>query len=123
MINKIAFTHYCATDMERSVNFYQNILGLTLLFKRDDWSEFSIGGQRLAIRKEKSVVKSPHAGAVVSLETEAIEKLVALLKGKGVRFVEEVQTFPYGKLASFLDPDENLIGLYEPPRKKDAKAA
>ena len=124
MINKIAFSHYCATDMERSVDFYQNILGLTLLFKRDDWSEFSIGGQRLAIRKVENLdMPLKTGGAVISFETTSIESLVAFMKGKGVRFAEEVQSYSYGKLASFFDPDENLLGLYEPPKEKDVKAA
>ncbi len=121
MINKIAFTHYCITDMDRAVDFYQNILGLTLLFKRDDWSEFSIGAQRLAIRHEKSVAK-PAGGAIVSLATDDIDKLTAALKEKGVRFAKEVQSFPYGKLAAFFDPDDNLIGLYEPPAKNNTVA-
>lgn len=105
--------------MDRAVDFYQNILGLTLLFKRDDWSEFSIGGQRLALRKEKSVPKPVKAGgAIVSLETYAIENLTTVLKERGVHFIQEVQVFPFGKLAAFLDPDENLLGLYEPPPRK-----
>jgi metallothiol transferase len=124
MINKIAFSHYFATDMDRSVDFYQNILGFTLLFKRDDWSEFSIGGQRLAIRKVEKVEKPlKTGGAVISFETKSIESLVAFMKGKGVKFAEEIQSYSYGKLATFLDPDENLLGLYEPPKEKDAKAA
>ena len=110
--------------MERSVDFYQNILGLTLLFKRDDWSEFSIGGQRLAIRKVENLdMPLKTGGAVISFETTSIESLVAFMKGKGVRFAEEVQSYSYGKLASFFDPDENLLGLYEPPKEKDVKAA
>lgn len=124
MINKIAFSHYYATDMERSVDFYQNILGFTLLFKRDDWSEFSIGGQRLAIRKVDKVEKHLMAGgAVISFETTSIESLVAFMKGKGVRFAEEIQSYSYGKLTSFFDPDENLLGLYEPPKEEDVVAA
>jgi predicted enzyme related to lactoylglutathione lyase len=122
MIKNIAFTHYCVTDMERAVDFYQNILGLTLLFKRDDWSEFSVGNQRLAIRKEKCVAKPADAGgAIVSFATSDISSLTAGLKEKGVRFAEEVQSFPYGKLAAFFDPDENLIGLYEPPKNNSAE--
>jgi catechol 2,3-dioxygenase-like lactoylglutathione lyase family enzyme len=124
MINKIAFSHYFATDMERSVDFYQNILGFTLLFKRDDWSEFSVGGQRLAIRKVDEI-ESPlkSGGAVISFETTSIESLVAFMKGKNVRFAEEIQSYSYGKLATFFDPDNNLLGLYEPPKKEDVIAA
>ncbi|MGV7223908.1 MAG: VOC family protein [Nitrospinales bacterium] len=117
MINKIAFTHYCVTDLERSLNFYQNILGLTLLFKQDNWAEFSIGGQRLAIHKVKSMDAQQETGAVVSFETQSIEELSNSLKDKGVQFAKEIQSFPYGKLASFYDPDKNVIGLYEPPPK------
>ena len=121
MIKNIAFTHYRVTDMERAVDFYQNILGLTLLFRRDDWSEFSVGGQRLAIRKEKRVAKSAAAGgAIVSFATDDIASLTAGLKEKNVRFAKEVQSFPYGKLATFFDPDDNLIGLYEPPKNNNA---
>lgn len=120
MIDKIVFTHYCVTDLERSLDFYQNILGLTLLFKQDDWAEFSIGGQRLAIRKEKALPKPKIAGgAVVWFETKSIESIVAQLRDKGVSFNGEIKSFPYGKLVSFYDPDENEIGLYEPPEKKD----
>ena len=55
MIGKIAFTHYSITDMERSVDFYKNVLGLSLLFKMDEWTEFAIGAQRLAIHKVDKV--------------------------------------------------------------------
>jgi predicted enzyme related to lactoylglutathione lyase len=103
--------------MDRSVEFYQNILGLELLFKRDDWSEFEIDGQRIALHK--SDVKTSNGGAVISFHAEPIEGAIETLKGKGVCFVEELQVYPYGKIASFLDPDGNIIGLYQPPAKSN----
>lgn len=119
MIQKIAFTHYSITDMERSVDFYKNVLGLTLLFKMDEWTEFSIGNQRLAIHKVDSVPPPQNAGgAIVSLEVKQIKNTITFLKERGVRFAQEVQEFPYGKMAAFLDPDDNMIGLYEPPKRK-----
>ncbi len=38
-------------DMERSVQFYRDILGLPLAFASDEWSEFSTGSARLALHK------------------------------------------------------------------------
>ena len=120
MIDKIAFTHYSITHMDRSVDFYQNILGLKLLFKMDEWSEFSVGSQRLAIHKVDSVAQPKDAGgAIVSLEVKQIINAIAFLKERGVRFVQDLQEFPYGKLAVFLDPDNNMVGLYEPPKRND----
>lgn len=112
MIKKIAFTYYCTSDMDKAVEFYQNVLGLKLLFKRQDWSEFEIDGQRIALHKTENTATG---GAVISFHTEPIEETIKNLKNRGVRFVGELQVFPYGKLASFLDPDDNLIGLYQPP--------
>lgn len=120
MIDKIAFTHYSITQMDRSVDFYQNILGLKLLFKMDEWTEFSVGGQRLAIHKVDSVAQPKDAGgAIVSLEVKQIINTIAYLKERGVRFVQEMQEFPFGKMAVFFDPDNNMVGLYEPPKRNN----
>ena len=48
MIQKIAYIWYPVTDMNRAIEFYNELLGLTLLFKGEDWSELEIDGQRLA---------------------------------------------------------------------------
>lgn len=120
MIDKIAFTHYSITQMDRSVDFYQNILGLKLLFKMDEWTEFSVGGQRLALHKVDSVAQPKDAGgAIVSLEVKQIKNTIAYLKERGVRFVQEMQEFPFGKMAVFFDPDNNMVGLYEPPKRNN----
>lgn len=120
MIDKIAFTHYSITQMDRSVDFYQNILGLKLLFKMDEWTEFAVGTQRLALHKVDSVAQPKDAGgAIVSLEVKQITNTIAYLKERGVRFVQEMQEFPFGKMAVFFDPDNNMVGLYEPPKRNN----
>ncbi len=116
MITKIAYTSYPVTDMDRAVEFYHDLLGLDLLFKRADWSEFMIGGQHLAIHKvESPLAKNNQTGARVSFRACPIEAVVEQLKAKGVRFTGELEVHPYGKMIYFLDPDDNLLGLYEPP--------
>lgn len=116
MFQKIAYTYYCVQDMDRAVDFYRNVLGLNLLFKGEEWSEFEIGGQRVALHKSASSPSTP-GGAVVCFEARPIEDAIEKLTDQGVRFVQELQVFPYGKSAAFLDPQGNLIGLYEPPPK------
>lgn len=120
MIRRIAYTHYCVADMDRSVDFYQNALGLKLLFKREDWSEFEIEGQRIALRFVDGWVGGKGSGTAVSFLAEPIEDVVDRLKKRGARFIDELRVYPYGKLASFLDPDGNPIGLYQPPASVNA---
>ena len=116
MIHEIAYFWVPVADMDRAVEFYHQLLELKLLFKREDWSEFDLDGQRLALRKV-SALSAPGDTAVpgISLLAQPIEQAIATLKQKGVQFTEELEVYPYGKLASFRDPDGNILGLYEPP--------
>ncbi|MGP0564709.1 MULTISPECIES: VOC family protein [unclassified Nitrospina] len=115
---KIAFVHYGTLDLDRAVAFYQNVLGMKLMFKENDWAEFDLNGQRLALRRVDRWDPEAKAGARVHLEARPIELVVEVLKNKGVAFAHDIEEYPYGKLATFLDPDGNRIGLYEPPEEK-----
>ena len=119
LFDKIAFTHYATKNLERSVEFYREVLGLDLLLQTAEWAEFDIGGQRFAVHQLKpSEPFQAVRPAVVSLQARSIENIIETLKNKGVRFTQELQTQPYGKMATFADPDGNLLGLYEPPGEK-----
>jgi len=117
MINKIAYHWVPTTDMDRAVEFYKNLLGFKLLFTREDWSEFEIGGQRLALCKVDALHPSITSPGI-SFMAQPIEQVIESLSGKGVTFIEELKVYPYGKLIHFQDPDGNILGLYEPPAKK-----
>ena len=122
MFEKIAFIHYPTQDLERAIEFYRDVLGLKLLVQNEEWVEFEVGGQRLALRlvdpwtvdTEPSNISS----AMIWLEAHPIEKLIATLKNKNIKFINELESLSYGKTASFRDPDGNPIGLYEPPSKE-----
>jgi len=119
MINKIGFISYTVSNLQQSVNFYQNLLGFELILSHDGWAEFNISGQRFAIyeiNNEKN--KNEQAGAIVYFEANPIETIVKSLQKKGVNFSGEVKVYSYGKLILFSDPDKNSLGLYEPPNKE-----
>ena len=122
MFEKIAFIHYPTQNLERAIKFYRDVLGFKLLVQNEEWVEFELGGQRLALRlvdpwtvdTEPSNISS----AMIWLEAHPIEKLISNLKNNNIIFINELDLFSYGKTATFKDPDGNLIGLYEPPEKK-----
>ena len=119
MINKIGFISYTVSNLQQSVNFYQNLLGFELILSHDGWAEFNISGQRFAIyeiNNEKN--KNEQAGAIVYFEANPIETIVKNLQEKGVKFSGQVKAYSYGKLILFSDPDKNPLGLYEPPNKE-----
>jgi len=119
MINKIGFISYTVSNLQQSIKFYQNLLGLELLLKDDRWAEFNISGQRFAIHeKTNGAIKHDQSAAIVYFEANPIETIVKDLQVKGVKFRGEIKVYSYGKLILFLDPDNNSLGLYEPPKKK-----
>ena len=119
LFEKIAFIHYATKNLERAVGFYRDVLGLKLLLQTEEWAEFDIGGQRFAVHQLKSSETFQAINpAVVSLQTHSIENAIETLKNKGVRFVQELQIRPHGKMAIFQDLDGNLLGLYQPPSEK-----
>lgn len=115
MLTQIAYTSYPVADMDRAVQFYQNVLGFKLLFHREDWSEFDIGGQRLALKKVERI-EDATGGAVVSFYADPIEKAIHSLKERGVQFSGELEVYSYGKIAWFKDSEGNTLGLYQPAK-------
>jgi predicted enzyme related to lactoylglutathione lyase len=116
MLNKIGFISYTVSNLQQSINFYQNLLELELLLTNDLWAEFNISGQRFTIHEKNPIEANEHkTGAIVYFEVSPIETIVKDLQNKGVRFCGEIEIYPYGKLVLFFDPDNNYIGLYELP--------
>ncbi len=100
------------------MKFYNETLGLPILFKGEDWSEFDVDGQRLALKKatlENEARENPTS--MVWFLAKPIEAIVGDLKRKHVQFIDDIATHSYGKMCRFCDPDGNPLGLYEPPPK------
>jgi catechol 2,3-dioxygenase-like lactoylglutathione lyase family enzyme len=113
MQTKIAFTSYPVSDLDRAVKFYQKVLGMKPLFHREDWAEFDLGGQKLALQKVSSPI-SLVSSAVVYFLAQPIEGFVFRLKEMDISLLGSIEVHSYGKLARFKDPDGNILGLYDP---------
>jgi predicted enzyme related to lactoylglutathione lyase len=51
---------------------------------------------------------------MINYRVENLEALVEELKTNGVTFVDEMETFDYGKFIHIMDPEGNKIELWEP---------
>ena len=83
------------SDMNRSVRFYRDTLGLKLRFESPDWTEFDLGSTTLALHGGGKPAPSPSgkeqfAGtASIGFTVDNVDKTFADLKAKGVKFVME----------------------------------
>ena len=51
---------------------------------------------------------------MINYRVENLEALVVELKKEGVTFVDEIETYDYGKFVHILDAEGNKIELWEP---------
>jgi methylmalonyl-CoA/ethylmalonyl-CoA epimerase len=115
-ISRIGQIAINAHDVERAAGFYQDMLGLKLLFKAGPGlAFFDCGGVRLMLtRPEKS--EFDHPGSILYFAVPDIQAAHANMKDKGVRFEDEphvVARMPDHDLwmVFFRDSEGNLMGL------------
>ena len=115
MFTKIDYTMVVVSDMQRSVEFYRDGLGIPLRFQTPDWTEFETGVTTLALHGGGVAATSPpttdpskQAGTCsIGFNVEDVDKTYEELKAKGIRFVmPPMQREGEGiKLAVCIDPD------------------
>jgi predicted enzyme related to lactoylglutathione lyase len=117
MIKGVAAVWLPVTDMGRAVAFYGETLGLPVTEHDGDWSEVDANGLRIGLNGSESESPRGDGGALVAFQPDGeIEREVERLKSEGVEFPGEVSEHPWGRIASFKDPDGNDLQLYAPPR-------
>lgn len=102
------------TDLDRARAFYVDQLGLPLAGQSEMMMEFFPGekstmGVALALQDEARRLVGRHTG--ITLKVEKIEQLCEALRDAGARFVEPLESSPWGKMAVVADPDGNQLAL------------
>ena len=102
------------TDLVRAKQFYHELLGLPVAGQSEMMMEFFPGapttlGVALALQDEARKLVGRHTG--ITLKVEQIEALCETLKAGGVRFVEPLESSPWGRMAVVADFDGNQIAL------------
>ena len=99
-------------DFEQAKAFYMDVLELEMVLEDEDskWVEFQVSpGAKIAIHAVKVTNANP-IGAIV-FEVENMDKTELWLAGKGIKLSDKEEIPGLVKLASFSDPDGNMIQL------------
>jgi methylmalonyl-CoA/ethylmalonyl-CoA epimerase len=121
-ISRIGQIALNAQDVERAAAFYQDTLGLKLLFKAGPkLAFFDCGGVRLMLTAPEKP-EFDHPGSILYFTVPDIQAAHTTMKEKGVRFEDEphvVARMPDHDLwmVFFRDTEGNLMGLMSEVRK------
>jgi lactoylglutathione lyase len=114
MFQQVDYVMIVVSNMQRSIQFYRDILGLPLKFDTEEWTEFQTGTTILALHGGGIAGGKPEqdeskiAGRCsIGFNVKDVDKTYSDLKEKGVRFVMPPMSRDGEgiRLAVCMDPD------------------
>lgn len=114
------------SNLEKSVKFYNEIIGLPIKNKRENWVELAKQGATVILHPATTKINtgtSIENGIVIGLVVGDIQSAVQELKSQNVPIYRDIESHKAGKNAIVLDPDKYMISLFEPAPPDSAKQA
>lgn len=116
MVNKLFAVALLVNNFDKSLEFYQNKLGLEVKSQEGKFANFKLGGTELAIFEKSEAISMFPAeymksggGSVLGFQVDDVSKACEELTSKGVEIIEGPKTTAWGQtVAYFLDPDRNI---------------
>lgn len=107
-------------DMEASVSFYRDVLGLSLLGQGEGWAHLDAGNgalfELMGSGKASQEPKEPDQQPIIlGLRVEDLDSAIAELQQKGVNFTSDVGEFEDTRWVHFTDPEGNRLEIKEVP--------
>jgi predicted enzyme related to lactoylglutathione lyase len=112
---KLAGVIIWTQNFEKMSNFYIDVLGLNPKSLRENFINFEWQDLKLSISVHENVTatsKDPFR-IMINLELEDIFTIYNDLLAKGVEFIRKPEEESWGLVASFYDPDHNIIQLIQ----------
>ncbi len=114
VVRGLDHVYYWVADMDRSVAFYTDVIGLSLV-RRDgaNWAVFDAGGRQFALHGAIEGRPLRPGGAAAVFAVDDLDQAMRALEVKGVVFDHVGEVQGYARFASFQDPDGNTAQLIE----------
>jgi len=122
MITGVQDVYYNVQDMRRAVDFYHNVLGLTVTDEDPHFTGLNAGGVRIglhwtggtAVPSTPRNAHGPHNGGTITFRVDNIMTAKDMLTAGGANILGFSDN-PWGKIIIFEDPDGNVLKLMQPP--------
>ncbi len=120
-IKKLGNVILAVKDLDKSLKFYHEIIGLPIKKQRRSWIDLGISGALISLHPASLTAEhtgtSIENGVTLGFLVGDINSAVEELKSKGIKIYREISEREAGKNAIVLDPDDYLVSLFEPSFK------
>ena len=117
-VKKVGNVILAVKDLEKSVEFYNKVLGMPIKNRRENWVDLGQSGALLSLHPADE--SSPHLGTsvdngvLIGLLVGDVASAVEELKSKNVKVHRGIQQREAGINGIILEPDGYMISLFEP---------
>ncbi len=117
-IKKVGNVILAVNDLDKSLKFYHELIGLPIKNQRRSWIDLGTSGALLSLHPasltEQHIGGSIENGITIGFLVGDVKSAIDELRAKGVTIHRDIVEKDAGKNAVILDPDEYLISLFEP---------
>jgi catechol 2,3-dioxygenase-like lactoylglutathione lyase family enzyme len=114
VVKGLSVVYLYVRDLDRSLAFYRDVLGIPLEGSDESWVEATLGSTRFALHALHAGADEPRSGTIhVDFAVDDIDEAAARLEAAGVS-VGEIQRERYGSHCTFRDPDGYELELFQP---------
>ncbi len=117
-IKKVGNVILAVKDLDKSLAFYHELIGLPIKNQRRSWIDLGTSGALISLHPAsltaEHIGSSIDNGITIGFLVGDLNSAVEELKSKGVKIYREISEREAGKNAIVLDPDDYLISLFEP---------
>jgi len=113
MLLRIWDVTFSVSDLQRSVYFYEHVLGLDKKYQFETYAGFDCGGVEIGLAPGRQADPAPDAPCIDFL-VDDVDEACRTLRERGVTFVKEPEDTQWGgRIARFSDPNGHILQLLE----------
>jgi len=113
-VRKVGNVILAVRDLEKSLEFYNKILGMPIKRQRENWVDLGQSGALLSLHPASAELLTPNDMIMIGFVVGDVSSAIDELKSKNVKIHRDIQNKSSGKNAIILDPDDYMISLFEP---------
>ena len=124
-IKKLGNVILAVKDLDKSVEFYRDVIGLPIKNQRRTWVDLGTTGALISLHPASLTAEhmgsSIENGIIIGFVVGDLQSALSELESKGVKIYRNITEHDAGKNAIVLDPDSYMISLFEPSFKDQAQ--
>ena len=113
-VKKVGNVILAVKDLNKSIEFYNKILGMPIKRQRENWVDLGQSGALLSLHPASADLLTPNDMIMIGFVVGDVSSAIDELKSKNVKIHRDIQNKSSGKKAIILDPDDYMISLFEP---------